>query len=451
MKNDMDFVVQCGTPSDKNYLFGFHDLVSFNRSNDKLLSIEVDIINRPPIAGERAGVGYCLWEEKKFIRLGETEAYNFPQGSRQQWLSDTHFVVNNKVEGDWGSEIYDVSQGCKVESYHSTAHCVTNDKKTAFGLDYSRLHRLGGYGYVGVEDAGIDDATPEYQGIWSLDLNSGNKALLVSIKDVAETDLKSSDFNGSHHYVTHLVLNPSSNRIAFLHRFFLSDGGIRTRLMTVGVNGQNLRCLAVGFLSHFDWKDDESIFIWGRSGGSVDALRSNRLISNPIVFPLLKAAKGLVKNFLEKTTSQLSMSFLLVKDMDEPIISPIAEGILLEDGHPMVNPINRDFVVTDNYPDEAKERTLMLYSFSQNEKVEVCRQRMIDDRPNTDLYKEYTQGCDKRVLQMMSPETFSFTRSGLHCDFHPRWNADGTMVAFDSIHEGTRKIYVVDVKPVLEP
>lgn len=58
------------------------------------------------------------------------------------------------------------------------------------------------------------------------------------------------------------------------------------------------------------------------------------------------------------------------------------------------------------------------------------------------MQESYTKGVDKRILCLMSPELFSFTRSGLHCDLHPRWNFDGTKVAFDSIHEGTRQIYI---------
>lgn len=81
---------------------------------------------------------------------------------------------------------------------------------------------------------------------------------MVSIQDISECDATTSAHNGFHHYVTHLVLSPNGKRIAFLHRFFLSDGGLRTRLMTIGVDGKDLRCLAVGFLSHFDWRNDNS-------------------------------------------------------------------------------------------------------------------------------------------------------------------------------------------------
>ncbi len=444
-----DFDVRCGTGSSGHHLFGFHDLIAFNKNGDKLLSLELDVINRPPLPGEKAGVGYSIWEEGRFVKLGETNAYNFPQGARQQWLSNNTFIVNNQIGNNWGSEVYDVDSGLKIEEYESTTHCVMKNSQIAFGLDYSRLHRLGGYGYIGLEDIGKNDAAPKNQGIWKLDLNSKKKSLLLSISEIAECDKQTSASNGYHHYVTHLVINPSETRIAFLHRFFLSDGGIRTRLMTVGTDGSNLRCIAVGFLSHFDWQDDSTIFIWGRAGGGLDALRSNAILSSPLILPFLKLAKGMVRKIISKTSNQLSMSFLLVKDSDEAEIIPVAEGVIVEDGHPMFNPVNRNIIVNDTYPNDQKLRTLMLYFFKENKRFDLTECRMIDEQPDSTLFKEYTLGCDSNVLELMSPELFSFTRSGLHCDFHPRWNADGTMVAFDSIHEGTRQIYVVDVSSLV--
>jgi hypothetical protein len=447
--DNKDFDVQCGTGSNGHHLFGFHDLIAFNKKGDKLLSLELDVINRPPLPGEKAGVGYSVWEEGRFVKLGETNAYNFPQGARQQWLSDTTFIVNNQVGKEWGAEIYDVDSGAKVEEYTSTAHCVMKNSQIAFGIDYSRLHRLGGYGYIGIEDSSKNESIPKGQGIWKLDINTKQKSLMISIAEIAECDVQTSAANGYHHYVTHLVLNPSNTRIAFLHRFFLSDGGIRTRLMTVSTDGTDLRCIAVGFLSHFDWKDDLTVFVWGRSGGGLDALRSNVILSSPLMAPFIRLAKGVVRKVISKTSNQLSMSFLLVRDTEETDIRPVAEGVITEDGHPMFNPVNRNIIVNDTYPSDEKFRTLMLYFFKENARIDLAKCKMIDERPDTLLFKEYTQGCDVDVLNLMTPELFSFTRSGLHCDFHPRWNADGTMVAFDSIHEGTRQIYVVDVSSLV--
>lgn len=434
----------CATNGPKHHLFGFHDIIAFNKTGDKILSLEVDNIDRPPLSNEKIGVGYCLWKEQKFIKLGTTNAFNYPQGARQQWLNDTQFIVNNQIENHWGADIYDIVSGEIVKSLSYPVHCIDKKSEYGFGMNYSRLHRLGGYGYIGLPDEFCDEATPDKDGIFKIDLQSGHVRLLTSIKTVAQCDYNTSTNNGFHHYVTHLVLSPDNKRIAFLHRFFLPDGGIRTRLMTVGVNGENLRCIACGFLSHFDWKDNDSIFIWGRAGSSIDAVRSNPLFSSPIISPMLGMVKGVARKILKRSSS-IAMNFLMVKDQDNKKIEEFAQGIITSDGHPMCNPNNRDICICDTYPDIEKYRDLYFYNFKTYERKDIGRFRMSDQQPDISMFDEYTKGVDKKILSLMSPDLFSFTRSGLHCDLHPRWDYNGEFIAFDSIHEGTRQIYVYEI------
>ena len=40
--------------------------------------------------------------------------------------------------------------------------------------------------------------------------------------------------------------------------------------------------------------------------------------------------------------------------------------------------------------------------------------------------------------------------SVMRSDLHPRWNRDGTQICFDSVHEGTRQVYVLNVKEIVE-
>ena len=435
------------TNGPKHHLFGFHDLLITNGSGDKYLSLEVDIINRPPLPGELFGVGYV--KNGQYIRIGDTTALNYPQGARQQWLGDTElFTVNNSVGDVWGTDLYDTSTNQLVDRFEATTHMLSKDGRYAYGLDYARLFRLGGYGYSGIEDKGKNEATPFNSGITKLNLETKTVELLVSVRQVAEYG-SSLILGVSHHYITHLCLNPSCTRVAFLHRYFMADGGLMTRLMTIGTDGTGLRCLAQGFLSHYDWKDDKTIYIFGRANNSLDALRNNPLLSNPLMVGPMKVAKKVAKFILHRGNgggeANVGKSFMMVTDTEQPIITPFAQEVITEDGHPMTNPINDDWCINDTYPNKDGIRTLMLYNFVTNQRVDLGTFKRLMDKPDMTLAEKYFTGVDSKILSSISQEELAFTRSGLHCDLHPRWSRNGQQAVFDSIHEGTRQIYVAYV------
>ena len=352
-------VVERLTNGPKHYLFGFHDLVISNSLDTKYLCLEVDEINRPPLPEELFGVGYV--EDGRFVKVGETTALNYPQGARQQWIANSnYFTVNNRVDDVWGTDLYDATSNMLADRFSAPTHMLSKDGRYAFGLDYARLFRLGGYGYIGIDDIYAGDPAPSKTGITVLDLKTKVTKLLVSVKEVAEYGNKGKIPGTSHHYLTHLCVNPSSTRIAFLHRYFMGDGGMMTRLFTIGVDGTSLRCLAQGFLSHFDWKDDDYLYIYGRANSAVDSLRNSPIFSSPIVAPTIRLAKNTVKVLLRRKGKSIApaMSFMLIKDVNISEIIPFAKSVILSDGHPMTCPSNRDWCVCDTYPDDEKCRDL---------------------------------------------------------------------------------------------
>ncbi len=436
------------TNGPKHHLFGFHDLIISNKADTKYLCLEVNTINRPPLPGEQFGVGYV--EDGQFVKVGETTALNYPQGARQQWVADTNlFTVNNRVGNIWAADLYDADTNTLVEHLPATVHMLTKDGQYALGLDYARLHRLGGYGYTGIEDKGANDPFPSDTGITIMDMNTKEVRLLVSVKQVAECG--TSNLSGkAHHYLTHLCINPAGTRVAFLHRYFMPDGGLMTRLMTIGLDGKGLRCIGQGFLSHFDWKDDSHIYIFGRAGSSVDAMRNNPIMSNPVVKYSLRFAKKIVKIVIGKGKGIVGgMSFLMIEDSELATVSPFAKDIIPTDGHPMTNPLNRDWCICDNYPDEEGYRDLFLYSFLKDLRINLGRFKRLFEDPDLTLKTDYFKGVDASILRSISEWQLSFTRSGLHCDLHPRWNHKGDYAVFDSIHEGSRQVYMINVKNII--
>ncbi|HVU32225.1 MAG TPA: hypothetical protein VHE61_02240 [Opitutaceae bacterium] len=98
--------------------------------------------------------------------------------------------------------------------------------------------------------------------------------------------------------------------------------------------------------------------------------------------------------------------------------SPVGEGVLTCDGHCSYSP-DRRWILTDTYPDREQHRTLLLFHVPTGRRVDIGR--------------------------FLSPSVDWQIR----CDLHPRWSPDGRHVCIDSIHEGSRQMYVLDIADII--
>lgn len=478
----MSFIVRRISQGPHNYLFGFHDLVQTNAKGDMALALEVEDITHPPLPGEtcRAGVidlvsisnikhqtSNSSSQTSNFRALHETHTWNYPQGARQQWIGASDLCVCNDRadDGTLISHIADAREGKVVETLPFPVHCISGRK--AFYINYDRVHSCGGYGYTPGLTSNLKPQTsnttipdlPTDDGLFIGDLDTKEHELLVSIAQVAACGEAKPVKTGYPHYLTHLMLNPSGTRLCFLHRYRVPDGGETTRLMTVGINGSNLRCLAKGFLSHFTWISDDEIFIWGKDERALCKMREAAWLRIPGVLQLALFAKKCMrsvrslKSILKHQTSNLKpqtkpqdKAFLIIKDCDSPTMVKNGVGILTEDGHPMAQPGNLKFLVSDTYPNAEGDRCLMFYDVEKQERANVGQFRRLFANPDPTAFdwKASQLGIDKRILKKFPRALYLFARSGYHTDLHPRWSHDGRTAFFDSIHEGTRQIYTVE-------
>ena len=294
---------------------------------------------------------------------------------------------------------------------------------------------------------------PDDDGIWLGDVQAGRKILLASIADIAECGEQRAVKTGYPHYVTHFMLNPNGERLAFLHRYRVPDGGETTRLMTIGIDGKDLRCLAKGFLSHFTWIADDELFIWGENQPGLCAMREASYLRIPGVLQgalIVKNILRILRKFRAPVTSnnqnEQNKAFLKIKDVDTPTIEKYAIGILTEDGHPMARPGKLTSLISDTYPDTDGNRILIYYDTEKNCRNDIGFFKMIPDKPDYNCFDVMAAqaGMDTRVLKKFPKDLYLFARSGFHCDLHPRWSHDGKVAYFDSIHEGSRQIYAVE-------
>ena len=458
----MQFNVRRVTSGPKHHVFGFHDLICTNAKGDMSLALEIDDISRPPLPCE-----YCMagvidltdsTNQSNFIPLHKCHTWNYPQGARQQWLGDTDICLCNDREDDGRlvCQMYDARKREKIKTLPFPVHCVNAKLNKAIYINYDRLFAVGGYGYVPFSGKNVKISDlPNDDGLWIGEISTGVTKLIASLPRIAATGEKKQVLTGFPHYVTHPMLNPTGDRVAFLHRYRIPDGGETTRLMTVGIDGSNLRCLAKGFLSHFTWVSSDEIFIWGAHQPGLFAMREAQYLRIPGVLPFVKVAKSIARRIRDIRnasnanipTAQQSKAFLQVKDDDAASIKKVALGVLIEDGHPMANPNNLHKIISDTYPNVNGDRQFYLYNVDTNEKIDIGVFRRIFQKPDVNTFSiaDVQLGTDPRIAKRFDLEHYLFARSGLHCDLHPRWSYDGKFAWFDSIHEGTRQLYRVEV------
>ncbi len=91
------------------------------------------------------------------------------------------------------------------------------------------------------------------------------------------------------------------------------------------------------------------------------------------------------------------------------------------DGHPSYSP-NRKYIVTDSYPNRARIASINLMDGDEKKAENIT------------------------VARVFAPFKYD---NDTRCDLHPRWNRKGDKVCFDSVFEGRRGLYVVDISDFL--
>ncbi len=428
-----------------HYLVGFHDIDPWSSNSNTFLCLKVESMEEIPNANTYAEIVLVDLESGKVSPLDRTICWNFPQGGRQAWIkkgSTDRIIFNVLYENRFVAKIID-TEGSLVRFCDKPTYCISPCQEFSYGLNYERMYRLGGYGYAGVMDKTAGIHTPEEDGIWKTDLATGNSELILSLKEIAHTKGNGPILFETDHYVTHILPSPDGSKICFLHRYWLPDGGIQTRLVICDNDGTGSEVWDEGFLSHFDWIDNESIMIWGKPITKAQALRSSSFLQKaPIIPALLQLVKPVVRKLLGKKI--IAQGFYKIVTTREKFSNEkFSEELPIQDGHPSFCPKNRSLLLTDTYPNEDWVRQLMVFDCKENKLHVFGELKQSDKKPSAVNYESVLPYIDKDVMKKFSMDNFVYSRSGIHCDFHPRWKSDCGYFAIDSNHEGYRSVYIV--------
>lgn len=363
--------------AERGVFFGYYDKSPWSPSMQQLILHRVRSDGRAEIL-VLDRTSHTCWT------AGVSSTWNHQQGCMAQWLpwSDgLSLIFNDCVAGNLVSRIVTMNGEHSVvplpiQTVHPTA-------ALALSLNYKRLARLRAeYGYAIIAKNFAPDQPLDGDGIWHVNLRTGDSHLLFSLASLIENEPRP-EMRQSEHKVNHAMYSPTGSRFIFLHRW-LGPSGKFSRLYVARDSGTDLRLLLDDrMVSHCNWLGETHVIAWARTQEAGDAYY-----------------------LINVTTGERQV---------------MGEGSLdvYGDGHPSVSP-DRRWVMTDSYPDRARQRHLLLYQRETGRRVDVGR--------------------------FFAPWNFD---GALRCDLHPRWSPNGRAICIDSAHTGARMTYVIDVSAIM--
>lgn len=240
-----------------------------------------------------------------------------------QWLpgGPRRIAWNDHVGDAVGSRVLCLDTPGEPRALPRPLCCVAPDGSFGLSIDFVRAGALrAGYGYATAPTAprspdsrGLRRA-PDDDGIWRVDLATGESRLVLSIAAADAVLPAPHNWDRSmRHWLHHVAVSPSGARMAFLHCAVRRDGSFGARLMTATVEGEDARVVVPGArVSHFCWRDADTILAWA-------------------------------------TVPGLGAGFYLLSD-HEPTHERVGPDSLVEDGH-CTYLGDRRWILCDTYPD----------------------------------------------------------------------------------------------------
>jgi hypothetical protein len=403
--------------SGASHFFGFHDLTPWNARSDELVCLRTTVMeDHVPTHHDEAEVVVVNEADGTVTPVDRTRAWNWQKGARQRWLPGLgRRVIAYNAENATGFECRIVALDAgTTRALPLPLYDICDQAGFGLTLNFSRLKvRSPSYGYDHPTTKCEAQSTAhdyDRDGIFRVEIATGESQLILRMADFLHALRLDPAFSG--HYFTHIQISPDGRRFVFMHRCFLPSGGLVNHFVVANCDGSGFRVLLDDKMSHFDWKDDDHVIVWCRKNTAIKRLKESKLLALARMFYRLSR-----KIRLSALRQGLYNECFREIDVNTGEAVAVGKGVLTEDGHPQVNPLNPEIWINDTYPNPEHIQTLMLYHQPMNRRYDLVR---LATQP-------------------------SIQETGWRCDFHPRWHPAGKRVCFDSAHLGRRQLCVMDV------
>ena len=391
----------------EHFLASYFAIDSWSPNKRYMLVLETDVNGRLPEAGERCTLGVVdLQDGNKFIPVTTTACWNFQEAAMAFWMDDDTILFNDLRDGKFKTVIMNWKTGKDIRVLPMPVSAVSEDRTWAVSVNYARLSLLRpDYGYAGPgQDPRETVPWPEDDGLWTMDLKTGETKLILSVAATRSQQPEPKKIAGKPGqplaYHCHTVISKDGEKIFFLARsvdwFDKVTHKIpywNTTSFTVNRDGTELRrCFKDGWAgSHFNWAPDGS-------------------------HKMLVTATRYEHNDPKETGHAWStVEFEVGKESE---VRCIGKGVLDQDWHCVYSPDGK-FMSGETYWNKYNERPWVLV-------------RLAD-------------GMTMPMGAFYVPPQYRQTY--WRCDLHARYRPDGKQIAFNSVHEGSRQVYVRDIEP----
>ena len=378
--------ILCASPNNgMEYFFGYYDKSPWDAAGRYMLCMRAkDTWSEPDPNGEADIILIDALDNNSVRKLATTHTWNVQQGCMAQWLGPSfneEILYNDLRDGKYCSIVLNVNT-MEERVLPIPVYTVSNDGKSALSLDFSRLHSLRlGYGYAELPEKTKGVALPDETCIWKMDIESGEVKPMLKYTDFASFKPR-----------PEMQENGSVHKVNHL---MLSPNGKRfmvlyrwfcgqrkyTRLITCNVDGTDMYVLS---------DDDMVSHCYWKNDEEILAFERKK---------------------------ECGPGYYLMKDKTQEWQHLWPQ--LSNDGHPSYCPTDNNLVVFDTYPSRSRIQEVKL-------------------GPDNDTI------CDsvKTVARVFSPFKYD---NDTRCDLHPRWSRDGKKICFDSVFEGHRGLYVINM------
>jgi len=353
----------------KHHFFGYIGHVKtipWNQSGRYILALQTGFQDHMPEVHEPADVVLIDCQNNYTIQvIDQTKGWNFQQGTMFYWnpkAPETQFFFNDRDEktNQVFTVLYDIEKRKRVCEYRFHDTPIGNSgvaQKGGYflGLNYGRLARLRLVtGYCGAYDWTVDENFPDKDGIFKVNVQTGEKQLLVSYRQIHDVLLENHpEVDKDALFINHTLWNREDDRIYFYARAgYNYDKKTKTLNvpMTVHPDGSGLVEQKVFIGGHPEWGEGSQMF--GSNNDRVVLYDSDKqaivkIIGDSTVFPkpgadiaLSPNGRWLVSGYNLKNVNGYAFyrladgASVLTNPMDQ---SGFNEGELRIDGSPCWN------------------------------------------------------------------------------------------------------------------